>query len=358
MTCDEAKRPGKTGRDCRENSAAMGRFGVMKARLILAAVAAALPMGVGAAEWHMVPDDVNPGVPIKTANVIGAVAVNSIKKNGDFAEAQIAVFYTYDLTEAVFSKATSDKNSDLGGKLKAAIDSGRPSAYAGMEQAFKYRGERLLSASDTGIRNLLVGSEILIDEGYARISTRTIQVQCESRLDFRYRYDASANWTLYGLPRDGSGTRGEMLPFICDKAGMGQSEPAPPPPPIPEMVRLQQIFRMEVLPKWKFLGVDTDLYGRRYFVFFAADTIEKKETYTDVVVASAQHQFGSVSGPSPDGFISGVQEGRYRPGSVYITHVHCDTERIDPGPKLFETQLVSYVCAHQQNQPSSGTKRH
>jgi hypothetical protein len=59
------------------------------------------------------------------------------------------------------------------------------------------------------------------------------------------------------------------------------------------------------------------------------------------------------------GFISGFQEGKYRPGSLNISHVHCDTEGIGDdwsGAKMFETQLVSYVCAHEKHQPSHATK--
>ena len=311
----------------------------------LVVVAVALPIAAVAAEWHMVPDEVYPDVPLTRGSVVGALLVNSIKKSGDHAEAQVSMFYSYDLAQAAISKVSA-KDSDVRSKLDAAIASGRPSAYAGMEHLFTCAG--FISYSDDEIRTLLVASEILIDEGYAPMSTRTIQVQCKSKLDFGYRYDESGNWALFSLPSDGSAKRGELYPFICDKAGMGQNERTLPPSPTPEMALLQQIASGVVLPKWKFLGVNTDGYGRRYFVFFAGNTMQKKKKYTDVVVGSLHSGYGS----SPEGLISGIQAGKYRPDSLNITHVHCDTEDIGDdfsGAKLFETQLVSYVCAHQKN---------
>jgi hypothetical protein len=138
-----------------------------------------------------------------------------------------------------------------------------------------------------------------------------------------------------------------MLPFMCDKVGMGQNPPAPPPPPDADMVQLQQIHDGVFLPRWKFLGVKDGQYGR-YFVFFGADTIKKKPMYTDVVVGYWNAE--SRSGLSPENFISDVQEGKNsRQGNYAITHIHCDTENMDEnysGAKLFETQLVAYVCAH------------
>jgi hypothetical protein len=281
--------------------------------------------------------------------------VDSIRKSGDHAEAKVSMFYNYDLVQTAISKAR-EKGSDLRSKLQAAIASGRPGAYGGMERQFTERGAGFLSSSDDDIRTLLVASELLIDEGYAPMSTRTIQVHCESKLDFEYRYDGNGNWAQLSLPSNGSANRGELYPFICDKAGMGQNERAPPPPPTPEMALLQDISSGGVLPKWKFLGVNTDRYGRRYFVFFAADTIQKKTGYTDVVVGSVENK----SGLDDSGFISGFQEGKYHAGILNFSHVDCDTEDIGDdfsGAKMFETQLVSYVCAHEQNQPRQGGKR-
>lgn len=134
-----------------------------------------------------------------------------------------------------------------------------------------------------------------------------------------------------------------------------QQKLASPPPPTPEMALFQQIVSGAVLPKWKFLGVNTDSYGRRDFVFFAADTIQKQKTdtiqkkkkYTDVFVGGLHEWYGS----NPGDLISGIQTGKYRTSSLSIIHVHCDTEDIGDdfsGAKMFETQLVSYVCAHKK----------
>lgn len=116
----------------------------------------------------------------------------------------------------------------------------------------------------------------------------------------------------------------------------------------PGMVLLEQIAHSVVLPKWKFLGVRTDNYGRRYFIFFAADTIRSQEKFTDVVVGSAEYQYGTSM--SPESLISGIQEGKYRPGALTFAHIRCETERIEgfSEAKMFEDQLVAYVCAHQQ----------
>lgn len=308
--------------------------------------AVALPITAGAAEWHMVPDEVYTDLPSITSPVIGAVLVDSIKKNGDHAEAQVSMFYNYDLAQAAITKY-NDKHSDIRSKLEVAIANGRTDAYVGMEREFTYRGAGFISSNNDDIRSLLVASEILIDEGYAPISTRTIQVQCQSKLDFGYRYDEHSNWGLYSLPSNGSAKRGGLYPFICDKAGMGQNERAVPPPS-PEVTLLQKINSGALRPKWKFLGVNTDRYDRRYFIFFAADTIQKKKQYTDVVVGSLQARHGS----SPEDLISGIEAGKYRSDSLSITHVNCTTEElIDDfsGAKMFETQLASYVCTHKKN---------
>jgi hypothetical protein len=83
----------------------------MKTKLITAAVMVALPMMVGAAEWHLVPDDVTPDVPLTRGPVIGAVLVDSIKISGDHAEAQVSTFYNYDLVQtanAAITKPSGD----------------------------------------------------------------------------------------------------------------------------------------------------------------------------------------------------------------------------------------------------------
>jgi hypothetical protein len=119
----------------------------------------------------------------------------------------------------------------------------------------------------------------------------------------------------------------------------------------PEMAQLQQIGSGAVLPKWKFLGDYTDEYGQMKFVFFAANTIQKKKAYTDVVVGNWHNR--SRAGDSPESVISDIQEGKILANSLTITHVHCDTEVISSldfsGAKMFEMQLVSYVCAHKKN---------
>ena len=81
------------------------------------------------------------------------------------------------------------------------------------------------------------------------------------------------------------------------------------------------------------------------FVFFGADTIKNKPMYTDVIVGYWQ----AVSGISPEKFIAEIQDGERARGNLAITHVHCDSESIDEnfsGAKLYETQLVTYVCVH------------
>jgi hypothetical protein len=304
----------------------------------------------------MVPDEavLSAGIPVDQ-RVIGAVAVDSIKRTGDYAEAQVAMFKSYDLIQAVRAKQKS-KDSDLTSKLETAVASGRADAYVGIESSLYYLPgfEAFSYGGDAQLRNALVAEEILIDEGYPPISTRTIQVQCKSKRDFEFRYDGRGNWVLYG----GAVRPGELLPFICDKAGIGQNEPAPPPPPSPEAALLQQIMKGEVLPKWKFLGINTDRSGRQYFVFFGADTIQTKEEYTDVVIANLQYHSSPTYGPSPEGVVSGFQEGRYRADSLTMAHVSCDKETIEDsgfGAKMFETQVVTYVCAH--NQPRKAPKR-
>jgi hypothetical protein len=322
-----------------------------KVTTLLTAVIVGLPMTVGAAEWHMVPDDVVPDVPLSKGPVIGAVLVDSIRKNGDHVEAQVSMFYQYELVQTALTAINnpSGKYFDVKSKVKAAIANGRLNAYVGMEGQFKDRGAGFLDSSDEDIRILLVTSEILIDEGYVPMSTRTIQVRCKSQLEFEDSYDGGGHWGLTALPRlpsNGNGSREQLYPFICDKVGLGQNALAPAPPPTPEMALLQQIANGTVLPKWKFLGVNIDQYGRKSFMFVAADTIQKKAKYADVVIASAEYG----NSPNPDMFISGVQEGKYRPGSLNYAHVHCDSESVDdyfPGAKMIETPLVSYVCSHQ-----------
>lgn len=333
-----------------------------KMRLITSAlVSVVLPMAAGAAEWHFVPDEIPPGVPV-SGIVIGAVLVDSIKRNEDYAEAQVAAFYTANLIEAIFAK--SRKNSDYRAKLRAALATGRADAYAGMESSFLRRS---LEGSAEDVRAQLVASEILIEDGYAPIFTQTIQVKCKSKAEFEYRFSQSTNWTWSALPRDGSEGRGVLLPFICDKAGMGQNAPAPPPPPSPEMVLLQQIFDMRVVPKWNFLGVRTEDDGRSYFVFFGADTIQRKETYTDVVTGSVKYHHGPNEPPNypdelmpPNALISKVLEGRHRPESLSITHVDCNAATVldYSEAKMFESQLVSYVCSHAMSRQTRGGNRH
>jgi hypothetical protein len=324
---------------------------IKRVTALLTVIILALPMMVGAAEWHMVPDEVYSDVPLTNGPVIGAVLVDSIKKIGDHAEAQVSMFYNYDLVQAATEAISKPgrKYSDVRSKTKAAIASGRLNVYVGIESLFKERGAGFISSSDEDIRLLLVTSEILIDEGYAPMSTRIIQVRCKSQSEFEGSYDGGGHWGLIvfpRLPQGGHGSREQLYPFICDKVGLGQNAPAPPPPPTPELALLQRIADGLVLPKWKFLGVNTNQYGRKSFMFVAADTIQKKGKYADVVIASAEYG----NSPNPDMFISGVQEGKYRPGALNYAHVHCDSESVDdyfPGAKVIETPLVSYVCSHQ-----------
>jgi hypothetical protein len=196
--------------------------------------------------------------------------------------------------------------------MKAAIDAGRANTYLGSEHAFgRQFGVQLNSADD--MRALLVVSEVIVDQGFPRIATRTIHVRCFSRTEFSYNFDSTVlpSFATVTMPSDGSGDLGSMLPFVCDRAGIGQNPP--PPPPDADMVELGQIFQGS-LPKWKFfLGIKDDEYHQRTFVFFGADTIKKKPTDTDVIVGFWQ----AVPGMSPENFIagnSGGQEGARKSG--------------------------------------------
>jgi hypothetical protein len=70
---------------------------------MLVSLFATLPIAATAGEWHMISDEVNPGVPINGGFVVGAIPVESIKITGGQVEAEVAMFYVYDL--AIEAKA-------------------------------------------------------------------------------------------------------------------------------------------------------------------------------------------------------------------------------------------------------------
>jgi hypothetical protein len=197
---------------------------------VLVILAASLPVLARSEPWHMVPDEVNAGVPIKGGFVIGAVPESSIRRDGPYAEARVAMFYAYDLIQAAIAQENSG-DEPFRARLQAALASGRANTYVGMERSFTNQGGTLfyLDMSDDKIRAALLAQEILVDQGYSPISMRTVEIKCKSRLDFEYRYAGDRNWILVGMPRNGSGSRGELLPFVCDRLGMGQNTPVPPP---------------------------------------------------------------------------------------------------------------------------------
>lgn len=122
------------------------------------------------------------------------------------------------------------------------------------------------------------------------------------------------------------------------------------------MELLERIAHLQTLPKWKFLGLRTDNYERQYFVFFGADTIQQTARFTDVVVAYTQYQKGYGFPSSPEAFISALQEGQRRQEAVVIAHIDCAAERIEgfSEAKMFEDQLVTYVCAHNSPKKAEG----
>lgn len=108
---------------------------------------------------------------------------------------------------------------------------------------------------------------------------------------------------------------------------------------------LQDIGTQKILPKWKLLGVTDDVYGRRDFIFFAADTIWREPPYLDVVIAKLPLP---LDGDSNEEVISRMQRGGYA-ASLMISRIDCKTEEIAgidvTGAKTFELSLVAYLCA-------------
>jgi hypothetical protein len=109
---------------------------------------------------------------------------------------------------------------------------------------------------------------------------------------------------------------------------------------------LEKIEHTSYLPKWKFLGVRTDNYGRNYYMFFGADTIRTAEKYLDVVIGAVEYRSGFAT--SPELFVSGVQQGKYKLGGLTIAQIDCTDELIAgySDAKLFEDHVASFVCAH------------
>jgi hypothetical protein len=109
---------------------------------------------------------------------------------------------------------------------------------------------------------------------------------------------------------------------------------------------IEKISHGDLLPKWRFLGIRTDNYGRSYYVFFAADTIRPADKHLSVIVGSAEYRTGFTT--SPELFVSGVQEGHYRPGGLAAAEIDCASELIVgySDAKLFEDHIAGFVCAH------------
>ena len=91
----------------------------------------------------------------------------------------------------------------------------------------------------------------------------------------------------------------------------------------PDKALIEKINHSEFLPKWRFLGIRTDNYGRSYFVFFGADTIRPADKYLNVIVASAEYRTGFAT--SPELFVSGFQEGHYRPSGLTVAQIDCSS---------------------------------
>jgi len=311
-------------------------------KMVVGLICTLVAISAFSAEWHLVPDEVYADVPLTQGPIIGAIKIDTIKKNGNFAEAQIAMFYNYDLVQDTVAKL-NDRGSDVNQKMTEALKTDRPYSYVGIDKKFQNRGAGFINLQDNQLIPILLASEIVIEEGYRPMSVRTIQIQCVDRLNFKFRYSEQDRWSQTYIGTNNDPRHNGLFPFICDKVGLGQNDPAPPAPPSPEMKLLQQIGSGLVLPAWKFLGVYSDGYNKKNFIFYAKDTIKKKKEYTDVVVGS----FEAGSNDSAPLFITMVQQGRYRSNSLNITHVHCDTETIGmdvSGAKVFESQLISAVC--------------
>lgn len=109
------------------------------------------------------------------------------------------------------------------------------------------------------------------------------------------------------------------------------------------METLEHVAHGQRLPRWKLLGQTADKYGRQFLVFFASDVMRRENGTIDTLI----NKIDLPAGMNADAAASAVQAGTLKPGALMFAHVDCAQETIGSdftGAKMFETQLVSYVC--------------